>query len=184
VFDWLFEGRLTVYLFLAAVALAFAGLYWRTHKRYWLFPAGAFVLLAAPYFLLDRLVETRSEQITRKLGAMAAAVQRRDADAIFRHIAADFRVAGLDRATFRNYVEAAFNRGVTGLKVWDFQFTDDSGGVAFFAKPEGTAAGANAHYLVRARFVQEGGEWRLQTFQVFNPLVNTNTPLELPALPR
>lgn len=181
-FDWLFEGRVAVYLFLAAVALAFAGLYWRTRKRRWLIPAAAFVLLVAVYFLLDRLVETRSEQITRKLREMAAAVQRRDADAIFRHVAADFRVGGLDRATFRGYVEEAFRRGVTGLKLWDFQFPDESGAVAFFAKPEGSAVGANVHYRVRARFVQEGAEWRLQTFQVFNPFVNADTPLDLPVM--
>ena len=181
-FDWLFEGRLSVYLFLAVVALLFVALYWRTRKRYWIIPVAAMGLVLAAYFLMDRFVETRREQITRKLGEMASAVQRRDADTIFRHVAQDFRVGSLDRSAFRGYVESAFNRGVTSLRVWEFQFPDDTGRVVFFAKPEAPALGATTHYLVRAEFVREGAEWRLRTFQIFNPFVNTETPLEIPAL--
>lgn len=181
-FDWLFEGRLPVYLALAVVALVFAAMYVRTRKRYWLYPAGGVVLLMAVYFLLDRLVETRSEQIVRKLNEMAAAVQRRDADAIFRHVSDNFNAGGHNRTDFRRYVELAFQRGVNRLTVWDFAFPDDTGRVTFFAKPDGTMPGLGAHYLVRAEFVQEGTEWRLRTFQVFNPVANTTTPLEFPGL--
>ncbi len=181
-FDWLFEGRLAVYLFLAVVALVFVALYWRTRKRYWFLPVAVMGLLLGAYFLMDRLVETRPEQITRKLREMADAVQRRDADTIFRHVAQDFRVGSLDRASFRAYVETAFSRGVTSLRVWEFQFPDDAGRVVLFAKPEAPALGTTPHYLVRAEFVREGAEWRLRTFQIFNPFVNTDTPLEIPAL--
>jgi hypothetical protein len=182
VFDWLFEGRLPVYLFLGVVALVFAALYVRTRKRFWFYPIGGIVVLVAVYFLLDRLNETRSEQIVRKLREMAAAVQRQDADTIFRHVSENFNAGGHNRSSFRHYVELAFQRGVNRLTVWEFQFPDDTGRVTFFAKPDGSLPGLNTHYLVRATFVLEGSEWRLQTFQVFNPFANSTTPLDMPGL--
>ena len=62
----------------------------------WLFAAVAIALLAPLYLLLDRLVETRREQITRKLEAMAAAVKPKDAGTIFQHISESFRWGGLN----------------------------------------------------------------------------------------
>jgi hypothetical protein len=71
-FDWLFEGHLSVYVLLAAAAVLFAVLGARTRKRRWYAAAAGFVALAGLYCLLDFAVETDREQIQRKVKAMAA----------------------------------------------------------------------------------------------------------------
>ncbi|MFO0846330.1 MAG: hypothetical protein U0797_28800 [Gemmataceae bacterium] len=185
-FDWLFEGRLTVYLALAVAALILLGLWVRDRKRGWLFGVAALTLLAVAYFLLDRAVETGREQIARKLHEMAAAVRARNTDGIFRHISDTFRLQGQNKAGFRGFVEGALRGGgVTELEVWNVQVTDDNGAVSLLAKPKGRLPGTDAYYLVRARFVKESdGQWRLDSFQVFNPFADTTTPLEIPQLGR
>src|SRR4051812_29579654 len=100
-FDWLFEGRLTVYLALAVVALILLGLYWRDRRRWFLFGIGIVGVFVLTYLLLDRLVETNREQITRKLQEMAAGVKARSAERIFRHISDRFTFQGMNKATFR-----------------------------------------------------------------------------------
>jgi hypothetical protein len=191
VLDWLYEGRQSVYLLLAALAVLVTALWARsgfvlikekTYKtRYGAPPRrklaqlpvllALLALLAAGYFLLDRLVETRREQIERKLQVMAAAVRTRNVDAIMEHISEQFRFQNMDRSAFRGMVDGAVRNGaVNDLVVWNVQFPDDSGRVTFMAKPKGSRVQDNAGFLVRAEFVQDAdGQWRLRTFQVFFP---------------
>ncbi|MFO0881504.1 MAG: hypothetical protein U0840_29745 [Gemmataceae bacterium] len=185
-FDWLFEGRIVVYALLGVAAATLAALWMRDRRRPWLLGLLALALLAGGYVLLDRLVETRQEQVSRKLQEMAAAVAARNAEAIFRHISDRFRFQGMNKAQFRSYVESALRQGgVSELIIWNVQRLDETGQVAFNAKPRGYLTGTDAPYLVRARFVEEsGGQWRLESFQIYNPYVNTTQPLEIPALPR
>jgi hypothetical protein len=189
VFDWLFEGRPVVYWLLAALAAVLLVGWWTTRKRALLLSVGAAAALAGVYFVLDRAVETPREQIERALTEMAAAVRTRDAEAIFRHIAADFRFRNQDRAAFRAYVETAFQRGLVGeLEVWEFQWPeagdDHTRRVEFDAKPKGGMVPEGAFYLVKATFVREAdGRWRLKGFEVFNPAVDTRRPIDIPGLP-
>lgn len=184
-FDWLFEGRLTVYLVLAIAASALVALWIRDRRKIWLGGAAFLAILAGLYLLLDRVVETRHEQIERKLQHMAAGVRTRNVDAIFNHISDRFRFQGMNKSTFRAYVERAMkNRGVDDLIIWNVQRVEENGQVAFNAKPRGSLTGTDVPYLVRARFVQDSpGEWRLESFQIYNPYVNTTQPLDIPALP-
>src|SRR5262249_5246120 len=135
------------------------------------------------YLLLDRLVETRREQIERKLEAMAAAVKKKDAGTIFQHISESFQVGSLNKSAFRSYVEGHMKRGMaTELTVWDIKFPDDTGKVTFSAKPRSNF-GETPFYLVQAEFTRDrDGEWRLKDFQVFNPAVDTKTPMGIPSL--
>jgi hypothetical protein len=190
VFDWLFEGRAVVYALLAAVAGVLLILWWMHRKRNLLIAVGVVAGLAGLYFLLDRLVETPREQIERKVGEMAAAVKARDAGTIAKHLAADFRFHGQDRDSFRKFVESAVNRGVLDeLTVWDMEWPEEGDDrtrrVQFKAKPKGgMAAGIEYYYLVKARFVREAdGQWRLKDFDVYNPFVDSNRPLDIPNLP-
>lgn len=184
-FDWLFEGRFAVYLFLAVVGLICFGLWWRDRKRHWLVPMVAVALVLVVYFLLDRIVETRGEQIARKLQEMAAGVDAGDASKIFKHISDRFDFQGSNKSRFRTAVEAILrSRRVTGLAVWDFRFPDDTGKVLFRANPRGNEPGLGVPYLVRAQFVRDGdGEWRLQSFTVHNAFAETDKPLHIPQLP-
>jgi hypothetical protein len=189
VFDWLFEGRIVVYCLLGVLAVVFLFLWWQNRKRWLLVSAGAMIALGGLYFILDKLVETPSEQIERKLAQMAAAVKTRDAEAIFRHIAADFQFRGQDRARFRAYTETVFQHGWIGeLAVWEFQWpeggTDSTRPVQFLAKPLGGVFSNDLYYLIRADFVRESdGQWRLKGFEIFNPYSDSKTPLSIPGLP-
>lgn len=184
-FDWLFEGRLTVYLALAVTGLIVLGLWVRDRRRGWLIAAAVVAAAIGLYALLDYLVETRREQIERKLTVMAAAVKKKDVETIVAHLAAGFTYAGMDRTAFRGYVEQAVRSGaVTDLKVWGFDFPDQTGDVTFFAKPESARFLAGGEFfLVRGRFQQEGGgQWRLAGFDVYNPYADSKTPLIVPQL--
>jgi hypothetical protein len=199
VFDWLFEGRLSVYLLLIGVGVIVAAQWARNgfvvfreerrtkgsttpRRRLVVLPIvlAVLALLVGVYFLLDRLVETRREQIARKLQEMAAAVRAGDLDRIFSHISERFNVQGMDKATFRNYAQAAMEQGwAEELALWDEQFTDDSGSVVFRAKPKGRRM-PEAQFVVRGQFVLDpDGQWRLEGFQVFFP---AGDELTLPAL--
>jgi hypothetical protein len=207
VFDWLFEGRLSVYLVLAAVGVVVAALWARSgfvvvsdqntrgargsepSKRRLTPPAialGVLLVLALGYFLLDRLVETRNEQIERKLQEMARAVKKGDVDRIFSHISEQFLFRGLDKARFRRFVEGVRNNGdVDEMAVWDIKFPDNSAKVEFRAKPTGNRLPAGGfQVIVHAEFVRDSdGQWRLKGFEVFNPIVESKTPLPIPQLP-
>ncbi len=91
-FDWLFEGHLSVYILLA-VAAALSVIVWaRTRKRRWLGVAALFVALAGLYCVLDHAVETDREQVRRKVLAMAAALKApADLDAAFQYVSDRFR---------------------------------------------------------------------------------------------
>jgi ketosteroid isomerase-like protein len=198
VFDWLYEGRPAVYVLLGGAAALLLVVWKRTPRRVYLQAAAACLVLLGVYYLLDRQVETDREQISRKITEMAGAVQARDLDRIFRHISESFRLGGADRAAFRREVENVFSRNlVERVEVWNFQFPDDfrekrgsgpaaeeSARVEFFAKPFGGVADNATYYLVRARMRRDpDGQWRLQTYQVFNPYSGSNEPLVVPHLP-
>ncbi len=199
--DWLFEGRPTVYVILAAAAVLLFVAWWQARKRPWLYATVAFLALIGVYFLLDRAVETDREQIVRKVEEMSAAVHDRNVERIFVHVSEQFRLGNSDRAAFRALAERAIRGGqVTEVKAWDFQFPDDFRGterrtvrgrpeelpvarVQFRIHPEGPGL-SNAQFLVRATFVRDpDGQLRLLDFQLFNPFVDQNSPMQIPQLP-
>ena len=179
-FDWLFEGRPTVYLVLGLVAAALVAVWYAyDRRRRWLYAVAGVLALVGLYALLDRLVETRREQITRKLQEMAEAVKKKDAGRIFEHISDRFELGGLNKTTFRQGVEARMKEGwIDELVIWDLTFLDDQGKVSFMAKPKGRV-GENVGALVRGRFVLETGQWRLQSFEVFPSFVESITPFDV-----
>jgi hypothetical protein len=182
-FDWLFEGRLTVYVVLAIPAVILLALWARDRKRHWLFGVAGVALVLVAYFLCDRIVETRREQIARKLNLMAVAVKQKDSTVIFSHISDRFRFGLLDKAGFRKAVDAVLQRGlVDDLSVWDIKQPDDRGTVAFMAKPKGRGVPDSPGYEVRGEFVRDDdGQWRLKSFEVFKPYADSKTPLDIGA---
>ncbi len=120
-FDWLFEGRTSVYAILAALFVFLLLAWWQMRKR-WLW---AGILLTAAlvglYALLDQVVETDREQIIRKLYEMVAAVNDHNLNAAFVHISDQFRSAGGKtkgdlQATAQTYLD---RRTVDRVQVWD-----------------------------------------------------------------
>jgi hypothetical protein len=197
VFDWLVEGRNSVYVVLAAVAVVLLLVWERTRERLYLYALIAVCLLAGLYFALDHLVETERKQVTRKVREMAAGVRARDVNAIFTHISERFNRNGVGKAAFRDLVDGLLRtRRIDEVEVWDFDFTTPVTSVqvpgesapvpairvSFMAKPKGGVA-AGEFGRCEARFIRDpDGQWRLFDFQVFNPAVDSNSPWQIPGL--
>jgi hypothetical protein len=196
VYDWLFEGRLAVYLSLLAFAVVCLVAWQRTRRGVAVIAIGIVLILAGLYFMLDRLVETDREQIERKLLDMAANVQTQNVAAIFSHVSEDFRGGSGAKERFRQFAESHLQRGdVTSVAVRDIEFPEDfrspiqipgrqAEGARFSFRVNthgGIAEGWQA--LGQARFVRDpDGQWRLFDFRLFNPVVNSNEPIAIPGL--
>ena len=99
-FDWLFEGHLSVYVLLASAAALCVVVWVRTRKRRWIALAALFVALAGLYCVLDHAVETDREQIGRKVRVMAAAIKApADLDAAFQNVSDRFQCPFADSKT-------------------------------------------------------------------------------------
>ena len=131
-FDWLFEGHRhpAVYLLLAAAAVLFVVVSVRTRRKRWLAGAAGAVALAGLYFLLDVTVETDSEQIERKVNAMAAGFQAADVNAVFANVSDDFHSSNpewADKAALRAAVQRHIrDYAITKVEVSDFHSRDVS----------------------------------------------------------
>ena len=195
--DWFFEGRLPVYIALAAAAVLCAFFWTQSRKRGFLLAAGACLALVGVYFLLDRSVETDREQIQRKIQEMGAAVRDRDVDRIFANVSDDFRRGSANKASFRQQVEHIIGGGVVNeLLVWTITVPDEGkmrerpedprenmARAEFFAKPLGGMADGSTYYLIRAQMKRDpDGQWRLQGFDAYSPYSDTNSPLQIPEL--
>lgn len=178
-FDWLFDGRPAVYVALAVLAVLCVTLWWRDRRRAWLYGLGVVGVLAAVYLLLDRLVETRGEQITRRLQLIEKAVKAGDAEGVMQQISPTFDYRGIRYDAFRQGVSARLKgRFVEDLTIWEVRFPDASGKVFFKAKPKGL--GENPGFQVRADFVQDAdGQWRMKGFEVYNLFVEAETPYDV-----
>jgi len=179
-FDWLFEGRLSVTLLLAAALAVLLWLWWRRRERFLLLAAGAVLLLLVLYHVLDHLVETDREQIRHRVEMMAAAVQTRDLNQMFQYVSDQFRSAGgRNKQELRKLAQDYAQSGVvTGLEVWDIVCEDG------ISRNRGTARGSFL-FKVRSKrddlqalyfrcdatfdFHPELG-WRLRSCRVLDPL--------------
>ncbi|MGH7172082.1 MAG: hypothetical protein ACRELG_17550, partial [Gemmataceae bacterium] len=125
-FDWLFEGRTSVYVVLAALTVFLLLVWWQTRKRWCLVAVVVAVAMIGLYAQLNKTVETDREQIVRKVQEMAAAMNARDLDRLFENISDNFRSPeGRDkqqlRDTIANYLQTGMVRNV---RVWDIVCED------------------------------------------------------------
>lgn len=120
-FDWLFEGRPSVYAILAALVVFLLLAWWQMRKRWLLYGVLVTAALVGLYALLDRAVETDREQIVRKLQEMVAAVNAHNLDAAFVHISDQFRSqGGKNKSELRAIAQTNLDqRQVESVQVWD-----------------------------------------------------------------
>jgi hypothetical protein len=125
-FDWLFEGRMSVYVFLGGLAIILLVLWWQNRNGRFLVAVGFVVGLAGVYYLLDRLVETDREMAHRNIEEMAASVAKRDLDGLFNHISDNFISPRKQNKTLlRIQAEDYINNGlVTSITVWQINFPE------------------------------------------------------------
>jgi hypothetical protein len=185
VFDWLFEGRPSVYIALAGVAVLLLILWWQRRKRGLLLAAAFVAVLIGLYALLDVTVETDREQIVRKINAMIAAVNAHNLDAAFTHVSDQFRSPrGKSKAELRGMAETYMNqRYVESVKVWDITLPErpsrehPPARVFFSVKTFGVReflADCDATFDFDA---QQG--WRLSGFRLLKPQTNEEWGLNI-----
>ena len=121
-FDWLFEAHRhpAVYIVLAAAAVLFLVLWYRTRKRRWLIGAAVAAALAGLYCLLDYAVETDREQIERKVHAMAAGFKApANLDAVFDNVSDHFHSSyAADKQALRDLAQQHVQTsGITDVQI-------------------------------------------------------------------
>src|SRR5262245_40326544 len=205
--NWLSNPPPALYLMLAAAALFCGYCAWASWQQSRYRPRGpaaetprlraarvwgllaALALLALPLlFVIDRMYESDAEQIARKLNEMSAGVVRRDLDSVFRHISDSFKVNEFgSKQAMRDAAGRAQQRGyVDEVRIWDIHVENVASGAnravaEFKFKVIGSWGTGSEYFSCRSEWVRESGnEWRLQTFQVFNPFVDANTPMAIP----
>jgi hypothetical protein len=187
-FNWLVEGWLSVYLFLAVVALVLLAVWWSTRQRKYLIAAAVVFALAALYGLLDLAVETDHEQMVRSVREMAASARNKDASGLFDHISDEFRHEGMTKSDLITLAKNAIEHGdVREVVVWDFERgpvsrADRSGTVIFLIKIKSPWTRDELFLRCKAHFVLESdGKWRLKGFELFDPARN-NEPFHFGAI--
>jgi hypothetical protein len=187
---WLVEGDATLLFVLASVGLICAAVWWRTRRRNYAVVAAAAAVAILTLSLLDHLIESDREQMIRKVQEIADGVRARDFDRVFRHVSDDFRRGGFDKAQFRTFAQdVSHRRNVTEFQAWGFIPGNISrqkhrGELEFSFKIRGNWSAGTEYFLARTVWhLDSDGEWRLQNFDVFNPLTDTNSRIQIPGWP-
>jgi hypothetical protein len=189
----LFVDRGSMLLLLATAALIVAAIWWQSRKRELLYVLCAIGALALVFLIWDHFrAPTDSELIKARLDALTKTVDAGRWDQLWDHVADDFQIGARDKKAFRLWVDRQRQRyEVHRVQIWDFAVIDiDRPGrkarASFHVKVHGNFRAdalvqGEEYYLCRATFRLERDEqWRLQSFELFNPYVETKQPLPLP----
>ena len=176
-FDWLFEGRTSVYVILIALTVLMGVFWWQTRKRWFLLGMAVALGLIGLYALLDVLVETDREQIVRKIKLMIAAVNAHDIDGAFQHISDDFRTPqGKGKEDLRELARRYIGQHLLeSVDVWDISCIGEpsrqegTARAAFMVKTHGPVAeGFLAECDASFDFHAQHG-WRLRSVRLLKP---------------
>ena len=174
---------------MGVIALGLAIAYWTRRKRVYFIGFGVVVALGCLAEMIAILIVTDNEQIQVNLQAMARGVSARDTEAIFKHVANDFHIAGTDKAGLKALAERVLHDGeLTEVVMWDFDRADisasgSSATISFMVKPKGNRNPQDTFFRCNAAFVREAdGKWRLKGFELHEPV--NNQPLIIPDVQR
>src|SRR5262249_37952192 len=158
--------------------------YWNRRKRAFLIGLGVVAGLIFLAWLISFLIVTDSEQIQMNLEAMERGVNNRDTEAIFRHVASDFHLGGLDKVGLRQLADEVLHNGeLEHIKMWGYDRAEiaPSGAsaiITFMVKPKGPR-NPDMFYRCKTTFVREAdGKWRLKGFELSDPV--NNQPVAIP----
>jgi hypothetical protein len=177
VFDWLYEGRLSVYAFLLLVGGILLVLWRSLRDRQALKVVAAVAGLALLYFLLDILHETPREKVEATIKEMADAASKHDLDRLFRHVSENFKYQNSDKKAFRDRVRSALDRyDVKNIRVKDLRFLNMDLDAGRMTVRVGGTASTNQEWSMalpcELDFVREGdGEWRMKAIRFYNPVL-------------
>ncbi|HKB40658.1 MAG TPA: hypothetical protein VKD72_29805 [Gemmataceae bacterium] len=177
-FDWLYEGRPSVYVLLFLVGGVLLVLWWQHRNRRLLLAYSALAGVTLLYFLLDILHETPREKVEATIKEMADAASKHDLDRLFRHVSDNFKYQSSDRKAFRERVRSALDRyDVKNIHVKDLRFLNMDVDAGRMTVRVGGTASTNQEWSMalpcELDFVREGdGEWRMRAIRFYNPVLN------------
>lgn len=149
---------------------------------------GFLLLLAGVARLIDHLVVSDHEQIELSVREMAGAVVAGDTERVFRQVSERFLSPNhRDKKAFREFARQYIDKGqVQDIVVWDFRFEQPasrqsrSGTVFFLVKVRGDIVQTHQDlfYRVEAKYrLDEDNRWRMEGFQLMDPVANQVIPL-------
>jgi hypothetical protein len=174
---------------LAVAALVFLVAFWTTRKRKHLIGLGVSLALIGFVWLVASMIPTDRRAIEKTLADMVAGIKNRNTDQVFDNVAEDFRYRTHNKSSFRNLADPHIRAGtVADLQVWEIEPVSISreekkAEIKFNVRSSGATPDGREFFLCKAKFVLEkDDEWRLQSFDLFNPFVETNRPLDIPGV--
>jgi len=187
VFDWLFEGRLSVYVFLLLIGCLLLVLWWQQRDRRLIYAVSAVGLAALLYFLLDVVRQTPREQVEATIREMADAVNKHDVDRLFRHVSDNFKYRGRDKKEFRERVRSALDTyGVKNARIKNLRFLKEDAAAGQVTVRFDGKADTNQEWTLalpcEVDFIREGdGQWRMKAIRFYNP-VRSEEEWDIPGL--
>jgi ketosteroid isomerase-like protein len=184
--NYVYDNATLLSMLLGLTALTLLALWWRTRRWTLALGGGITVGLIGLVWLLASFSDQR--RLERTVEDMAAAVEAKDLDRILKHVAEDFHFQSTNKASLRKNMADTINSGnLTAAKVWDFEIVELShethtAKIAFKVKPVGNWGSSTQFFRCEALMgIDPDGEFRMKTFQIFNPFVETrSTPLSVP----
>jgi hypothetical protein len=180
---WIVDHATLFYVLLGLVAAACAAAWWMTRKKGPLIALGVTVGLMALIFILSLFIVTDRQMIAAAIHEMAGSVEENKPEKIVKHLSRDFAYGNETKKTAAKFIRSIIDGyGLTYVKAWDIDFEklsreEGKALVSFRTRVdwrEGTVL-----LICRCDFVLEEGAWRVKGFQVFNPVVNTDQPLQI-----
>lgn len=184
--DAIVDHSTIVYILLIVICSGLLFTWRRTRKWGYLAGTAVGLLLVVGMAVLAQVVETDQKKIETAIQSAATAVEKRDTATIERNLARDFRFQSADKKAFLEKGEALIRSGEAAkVEVWDMRLDsiDKKNGTArisFMSKPRGRNIPDASHFRVEAELVRESdGQWRLRTFQIFHPFIDTSQPIQI-----
>jgi hypothetical protein len=181
---WLFDHAGAVYLILGLAAVGFLFAFRLNHRVVHLGGGAGCLVLIALFWLLSQSILTDRKQIELTVRRLADAVVSRDQSELFHCVSRDFNYQGMDRQTLYDKVaQAVKTHAVKYVHIWDFE-------VESLSRPERRAKvnfktrvdspDGERLLLLRTDFVLEDDVWKMLALKLYNPIVNTDQPLDVP----
>ncbi len=186
--SWIDDNVVWFYVILGTIAVGLFVVWWRNREGKYLIGLGVVLLLIGGLVLLTFLRITDRERIESHLNEMADAVEKRKPEDIVKHLSDQFEFkSGAGRVSkpqAKQMINAAIRYySLQDVYLWNIEFEEISSEkgtahVSYMARV--TFSDGEQMFRCESDFVKEGNQWRMTTFQLFNPVVDADRPIQVP----
>jgi hypothetical protein len=182
--DWFTPVIIILSLITSVLFVAF----WTTRKSKYAGGAVLVLTLIVLVWLIARALPTDKRAIEAALNDIAAGIKARNTDRVFANLSADFKYRSYNKSSLRDRADSHIRRGdIDDLEIWNIDVTsvsrkDKKADVEFNVRPIGISQ-RGEFFLCRSVFVlEDDGKWRMKTFKLYNPFVETNRAIDIPGV--